>query len=281
MHSENDRHTSIKNSIFLDQIAKASKLENFTFIHTKNDVEEYFWYKYSDRIFEFFSKIVSKGKTDFSSLKVGNLKYNTNQIITIVERKIPDISQVTLKVRNNKIKVKTSNVTNFRIELQKLNIDLKNPISIYENGKLLYKGKIASQTYIKSPVSDSNLLLKTSSVSGPFTEIFTDNFIIVIGSQGSLENTEQNEKIARYFNDSWAYKYQNNCLVKYDYQITEADIKNSNLLCVGDFTNNKVLKEIEGKIPLLINDNTIVIGDQTQKGKGLNVYFVYQILKIG
>ena len=25
----------------------------------------------------------------------------------------------------------------------------------------------------------------------------------------------------------------------------------------------------------MINDNTMVIGDQTQKGKGLNVYFVY------
>src|SRR5690606_29858682 len=120
MHSENDRHTSINNSLYIEQVAKAFKLEDFTFIHTKNDVEEYFWYKFSDRIFEFFSEIVPEEKTNHCSLKVGDLRYNTNQIITILERETPDICQIDLKVKNNKIRIESANVANFSINIQEL-----------------------------------------------------------------------------------------------------------------------------------------------------------------
>ena len=276
MHSVNDRHTSINNSLYLAQLAKENHLKNFTFVKTENDVEEYFWYKYAENIFEFFSKIKPTEKTDKSSLKMKEFKYNTNKTITILERETRDYSRVSLNVRNNKIRIESSNVKNFSIDVSKLSVDVKKPISVYENGNLLYKGTIAENNiFVKNPVSDTKILLKNNLIEGPFTDIFTNRFIIVIGSLGSVKEAEKNERIAQYFNEAWKNMYFNGCMIKYDYQINDADIENANLLLIGDFKTNKILSDIAGKLPLSIMEGKVTIGNHTEVGRNLNLYMVY------
>lgn len=276
IHSVNDRHTSIANSLFLEQLAKKNHLEHFTFLRTENDIEEYFWYKYSEMIFEFFSKIQPIEKTNNCSLKINDLKYNTDQTITILERETRDSSRVSLKVENNNIRVETSNVKNFSIDLNKLHLNNSEPISLFENGIQIYRGTFPeNNTFIKTPTSDSKVLLKNKMTEGPFTEIFTDRFIVVIGSSGTLQETTKNEKTAQFFNDAWKEKYFNGCIVKYDYQINTSDIKTANLFLIGDFKTNKILKYLEGKIPLSITNDKITIGNHIENGKDLNIYMIY------
>ena len=199
MHSVNDRHTSIENSIYLEKKAKEKKLNYFTFVKTENDVEEYFWYKYAENIFEFFSKVKPIRKTNNVVFKINELKYNTNGIVTILERESRDSSKFSLYVKDNIIQIQSSNVKNFSIDLSKLTVDVKKPISVYENGNLLYKGIAAkNHVFVRNTVLDTERCLKNSVIVGPFADIFTSKFIIVIGSHGPVKEKRKNERIAQF-----------------------------------------------------------------------------------
>ena len=273
IHSKNDKHTDISNSLFFEKLAKENHLERFTFIQTENDIEEFLWYKHAKNIFEFISKLEPNSTLEFNSLKINDFNYNTNQTITIFERdKRHVISKVALNIDENNVDVETSNVSNFQIDLSKLRLDKNAPISIKENGTPIYSGVYPKDgVFIKKQQAKQ----KIKPLEGPFTKIFTDRFIIVIGSFGTPQKTDKNKKTAQFFNRAWNDKYFNDCIVKYDYQITDSDIKNANLFLIGDFKSNKILKNMEGKIPINVTNEKITIGDHSEVGKNLNVYMIY------
>ena len=273
IHSKNDKHTDISNSLFFEQLAKENHLERFTFKQTENDIEEFLWYKYSKNVFEFITKLEPSTMKEYNSLKINDLKYNTNQDITILERNRRNvISKIDLKITKNSVGVETSNVNNFKIDLSKFNLKSNQPISIQENGTQIYNGAFPKDgIFVKKPLANS----ENKILEGPFTRIFTDRFIIVIGSQGTTIETDQNKKIAQYFNEAWKFKYFNECIVKYDYELNDTDIDSANLFCIGNFDNNKILKEMEEKIPFSITNDTIIIGPHTYIEKELNTYMIY------
>ena len=276
IHSKNDKHTDISSSLYFENLAKKSHLEQFSFVQTENDIEDFFWYKFSKNVFEFISKIEQKVPEEFNSLKINDLKYNTNETITILERETRDSSRVSLKVDNNSIRIETSNVKNFSIDLNKLHLNKSEPISLFENGTQVYRGTFPkNNVFIKDSSSNSKVLLKNRKIEGPFTEIFTNRFIVVIGSSGTPQETTKNEKTAQFFNDTWEKQYFNSCIVKYDDQINASDIKNANLFLIGDFKSNKILKTLEGKMPLSIKNDKITIGNHSENGKDLNIYMIY------
>ncbi|HYQ58550.1 MAG TPA: hypothetical protein VEP89_14515, partial [Draconibacterium sp.] len=276
IHSESDSHNSIMNSLYLEQLANHSNLEHFSFIRLDNIMEDFYFYKYSEKIFEFFSGITPIEQANSSSLSISDLKYNTNHIITILERNNQGVSKVSLKLKNNKIHISSSNVKNYSLRLNRLSINRNKPIIVFDNGELLFEGPIPDNSIIvKKKIVDPNQVLKNNHVSGPLADIFTNRFIIVVGSIGTPEQTKINEINAQFFNDSWNEKYFSNCMIKYDYQIDESDIKTANLLLVGNFESNQILKNLDGEIPLSIKDDMIKIGNYTETGKNLNLYFIY------
>ena len=64
-------------------------------------------------------------------------------------------------------------------------------------------------------------------------------------------------------------------MIKYDYQIGKADIKNANLLLIGDNKTNMIITSIVGDLPLKIREDKITIGNQTTVGRNLGFYMVY------
>lgn len=273
IHSKNDKHTDISNSLFFEKLAKENHLERFTFIQTENDIEEFLWYKYAKNVFDFISKQEPNSALKLNSLKMNDFDYNTNQTVTILERdKRNVISRIALNIDKNDVGAETSNVSNFQIDLSKLQLNKDETVSIKENGTLIYSGAFPNNGIF---TKKQDAKQKSKPLEGPFTKIFTDRFIIVIGSSGTPKATDKNKKTAEFFNKVWNDKYFNDCIVRYDYQITDSDIKNANLFLIGDFTSNKILKNMEGRIPIRIENNKITIADHPVNGSDLNVYMAY------
>ena len=273
IHSKNDKHTDISNSLFFEKLAKENNLERFTFIQTENDIEEFLWYKHAKNVFEFISELKPNSTLKFNSLKMNDFEYNTNQTITILERnKRNVISKVAVNIDKNNVGIETANVNNFQVDLSKFNLDYNQPVSIQENGNQIHNGVFpADGIFLKKPLVN----LKNKPLEGPFTRIFTDRFIVVIGSTGTPQETDKNKKTAQFFNNAWNDKYFNDCIVKYDYQINNTDIQNANLFLIGDFSSNKILKKLEGKIPISIAETKITIAGHQVNGSNLNAYMVY------
>lgn len=205
IHSKNDKHTDISNSLFFEKLAKDCNFEQFTFIQTENDIEEFLWYKYSKNVFEFISKVEPNTTEVFNSLSMNDFKYNTNQTITILERNTRNVSsRLAFNIENNNVLIQTSNVSNYIIDFSKLHLIRNELLSIQENGTQIYSGAFPKDGIF---IKKAHVNWKNKPLEGPFTKIFTDRFIIVIGSSGAEQETNKNKETAQYFKRAWSDKY--------------------------------------------------------------------------
>ena len=63
--------------------------------------------------------------------------------------------------------------------------------------------------------------------------------------------------------DHWRKQFRGDAPVKNDTEITDDDIKNSNLILWGDPMSNAVLAKIADKLPIKWTDEGVTVGDKT------------------
>lgn len=93
---------------------------------------------------------------------------------------------------------------------------------------------------------------KAHSLQGPIDDAFMDRFVMV-----KPTGTPVNDKIGKWVEGEmkhavthWRNQFRGDAPVKADTEITEDDIKNSNLILWGDPKSNAVLAKIADKLPL-------------------------------
>ena len=103
-------------------------------------------------------------------------------------------------------------------------------------------------------------LAKKPGLQGPIDDAFMDSFVMVApsGDAGPWVKTEMKHAV-----DQWRGQFRGDAPIKKDSEITDEDIKNSNLILWGDPSNNAVLAKIADKLPIKWTDKGIVLGDKT------------------
>jgi hypothetical protein len=108
-------------------------------------------------------------------------------------------------------------------------------------------------------------LAKRPGLQGPIDDAFMDSFVMVSPSGKPL-----NEKVGawaagemKHAVTQWRQQFRGDAIVKKDTEITDADIKGSNLVLWGDPQSNAVLAKIAGNLPIKWTAAGVQLGDKT------------------
>ena len=108
-------------------------------------------------------------------------------------------------------------------------------------------------------------LAKKPDLQGPIDDAFMSSFVMVkpTGRPMNSKTAEWAEKEMKHATEHWRKQFRGDAPVKADTEITDADIKNSNLILWGDPMSNALLAKIADKLPIKWPDRGVQVGDKT------------------
>jgi hypothetical protein len=113
-------------------------------------------------------------------------------------------------------------------------------------------------------------LQKYPGLQGPIDDAFMDSFLMVRPSgtpQSMITGIWQSREMAHAL-AHWRQQFRGDAPVKDDKDVTEADIRNSNLILWGDPASNAIIKKIADKLPVKwdADDHKLVLGEEKFAG---------------
>jgi hypothetical protein len=194
-------------------------------------------------------------------------------------------AQVEAEFNNTKFTFQTKNVNSMSVimPLGKSPFDDGREMSIEVNGQDLGKHMIrASKTgYLfsllkkgnkwsiddspKSAAPSFDARRKVHGLQGPIDDAFLSSFLMVRPTgaplnekTGAWQKAEMEHAITH-----WRRQFRGEAPAKDDKDLTEEDIKKSNLILWGDPSSNSVLKKVADKLPIVWKDDKVVVGEQS------------------
>jgi hypothetical protein len=192
-------------------------------------------------------------------------------------------------IDKNHVHVKTKNVSRFTVSFASgqcpfdvktptFSIDPKGPEEgpLYLGGNMVKPhfqsdrswsiswGKTPDGTWVELAPRTGDSPYKHHGLQGPIDDAFMDRFIMVAPT-----GTPLHEKTGNWVNaemahaiDHWRRQFRGEAIVKKDTEITDDDIKSSNLVLWGDPASNKILERIAAKLPLNWDGKLVRLGSQ-------------------
>lgn len=278
IHSALDNHSSVENSDRFIDSAKINGLTNIIYRRLNNVIDTYYWYEFSDEVVAFLMnyRLISNPKSVFYSTR--QLKYNKAYWINILQIEPTKTAAIEAYINSeNTINVVSKNVISYALDINCLSDKNAKPVVVIDNGKIAFKGQPIGPSIIidKNTGTKSFGLIKNQAIEGPFAHALIHKFIIVIGHSGTHIENKSLKRMADSIRAFWKYKYFNDCSAKYDYEITPNDVQEANLILLGNYNSNKILKSVQDKLPLIITKTSIAISKRIIYGNSLGFYFVY------
>ena len=122
-----------------------------------------------------------------------------------------------------------------------------------------------SATWTPVTMSFPGELHKRHGLQGPIDDAFMDSFIFVRASGKPLSaRTEAwTEARLREARNDWRKQFRGEPRVKFDFEVTEADIAGNNLILWGDPRSNEILGKIAARLPVQWDAKRIQVGLKT------------------
>jgi dienelactone hydrolase len=176
------------------------------------------------------------------------------------------------------IKVTTKNVTAFTLRMGPGDCPLDpttRPVVVLD-GKELTAAPVLSDRSWKSSFHwtkegwatgppDDGSLTKRHGLQGPIDDAYLSGFVMVRPTSQALN--PKVEKWAagelKHALEHWRQQFRGQAPVKDDAEISDADIKNRNLILWGDPSSNKVLAKISSKLPIAWDAKEVRLGPKT------------------
>jgi dienelactone hydrolase len=111
-------------------------------------------------------------------------------------------------------------------------------------------------------------LRKVHGLQGPIDDAFMESFLCVQPSGPADARLE-------LFRREFAKWMRGDVRVKADAAVTTEDVANHNLILFGDPSNNRLIAQITGKLPIRWTKNTIVVGKQTFNAAEHTLVMIY------
>jgi hypothetical protein len=178
----------------------------------------------------------------------------------------------------NTVAVRTENISALTLSMPSglCPLDNTRPPKVVLNGRELEAAPVLSDRSWKATfrkdeknwtVVDSSAdgaLRKRHGLQGPIDDAFMDSFIMVLPSGSPL-----NERIGAWTAaeqahaiEHWRRQFRGEARVKQDAEITDAEIKSSNLILWGDPSSNKLLAKMVDQIPIQWDSRGIHVGKE-------------------
>jgi pimeloyl-ACP methyl ester carboxylesterase len=122
----------------------------------------------------------------------------------------------------------------------------------------------------------SKSLAKRHLLQGPIDDAFMSSFLFVAPGKtkddafSKWEASERTRAITH-----WRQQFRGDARLKNDEQLTDADIRQHNLVLWGDPSTNSVLARIADRLPIKWDSKTITVGDQSFDAKTHGLIMIY------
>lgn len=195
----------------------------------------------------------------------------------------PDLAKLKGKALGARVEITTDNVDAFAIDLRDVPLDGKD-VEIVVDGSMTHRGPLSElghrvhlvkgDTWKLGLPSDTGLEKKPG-VSGPLTDAYWGRMIHVYGSQNA-EHTEDLQKQAKKGAKGWPmWLWTVDQEVVADRDLTPAMIRDAHLVLYGTPGDNSVLDRIMPKLPIRVEGDAVVLGNQRFTGQGVGTRFIY------
>ncbi len=183
-------------------------------------------------------------------------------------------------VRN--IVIDVSNVNKFTIFLSE-ELIVPGSVNFVINGRMVKfeyrekctisfrKKRTGSFFWCTEPSGDG----KTQNLYGPIKRAYFNPFVFVYGTTGDSLATANNLHQARLQSYTWWYRANGFAEILADTEITEDIIKNYNLIVFGNPETNFILKWINHKLPIRIEERQIFVNKKRLEGQNLCLTEIY------
>jgi len=169
------------------------------------------------------------------------------------------IASIDAIVWGQSILVKTDNVDAYTLNLELAPLDCNRPVEIIENGKFL--DSVTGTVFVrKSPKYENALYVKTKSLHGPVSDVFTDRYAVVWkGDDGIKRLAGQLAGSGPCFEDT---------------NLPADFIDTYNIIFVGRLAESNHFSEITGTLPVEIENGKLIANGKVYEGD-LGAIFVY------
>lgn len=118
-------------------------------------------------------------------------------------------------------------------------------------------------------------LRKTPDLFGPIKHAYMTPFVLVYGTIGDEEDTAINLEAARYQSVGWVTTARGRAPIIADIDVTAEIIARYNLILFGGPNTNAISARVNNKLPVRIENNAVVVGEEILTGPGLAMIVVY------
>ncbi len=119
-------------------------------------------------------------------------------------------------------------------------------------------------------------LLKQKGLSGPFSDVTRDAFLVVYGTAGESDLPRDLSRWeAEHFADTWKRRYGEPPRLKADGEVNANDVKRLNLLLFGGPDVNHITKRIAGELPVGFGDRSFTLAGESLEGPDLGLLLCY------
>jgi len=165
---------------------------------------------------------------------------------------------IAASVRGPWVIVKTENVNAYTLDLSTAPVDLSRPVRIVENGRLI--AHTQAQAYSRKPdrFKDAKQI-KSTQLSGPVWDVFTDPYVVVYGSGGSNADIVKGGQ-------SVAQALANGAPCFDDVTFPRDTMSGQNLVLVGTSQSNRWLAAVDKDLPVRIEGGKVTANGKTYSG---------------
>ncbi len=253
-----------------DVMAREMKKQGLELVHiigpkTGHSYEQNAKVEVNKRIDEIVSKGKMSGLRDIKFVTY-TLRYNRCGWVTVEGlEKHWEPATVKAEVGNHNLTVTTQNVTALSLEIPNIGPNIDGTILPAAVGTAAKHFRKVGGKWQAVPSLEVNTLRKASGLQGPIDDAFMDSFVNVspTGRPMNSKTAEWAEKEMKHAVTHWRSQFRGDAPTKKDTEITDTDIKNSNLVLWGDPMSNAVLAKIADKLPIKWTDKGVQLGDQT------------------
>lgn len=273
IHSAIDLHIDVRRSELLNKIAKELKFPNFTYVRLPNEYPKYNMDEFFDDGLEYCTKYTLNKSPKEIDFTTPHIIYNKSFWVTLDEINSPDTAHIYARIKGNTLTIQKENVVRYSINLSTLPFNHNKTLKIKDNGKVVFDG-MAKGNQLELGLKP-NRTIKNIQIAGPLAHVFTQKFIVVMGTIGNKTENAKLKALADTLNSYWYKRYFVSCRIKKDTEINEKDIAGAHLVLLGNFNSNSILKKLQGKLPLTITNTDIQISKKTTQGEKLCFYMIH------
>jgi poly(3-hydroxybutyrate) depolymerase len=214
-------------------------------------------------------------------LKSYSYRYDTAFWLRILEyQRWGQPGQIEATVEGNRISLTSQNISHVQLTLSKELLDIGRPVTVVCGGKEVHSGVPKGEAItvkLAEPLTPQKpgAIRKRKGLCGPVEDVFNGPFVVVPGTAGSKEQTQELMDHATKWCQEWDAFADGVPPVMLDTDVDENTVAERSLVLFGTPETNQVIAGIADRLPVKFTHDGYTLGGRTYSGPDLGLALCY------